>query len=564
MTYTRERLGELLLKAGVLDEEQLGMALEIQQQDGGKLGHILVDQLILNDEQLADTLASQKGIPRITLASLTVDREVVAFLPERVARRRTIIPLYYDDDGAVVVAMSDPLDIEALDEVEVRSGRRAVPVVTTVSEILHAIDKYMTHQDAISEVVELTNLLEAGPDAPDESVDAKVMAGGDVPVVRLVNQIIKEALLDRASDIHFEPFEKDMRVRYRVDGVLHEVMRLPKSARPEITSRIKIMADMNITERRRPQDGRIQLRVDDRPVDLRVATLPTPHGESITIRVLSQSLAFYSLEDLGMAEEHLRQMNIMLGKPYGAILVAGPTGSGKSTTLYAGLKRINDETRKIITVEEPVEYQMNGVTQIGVNKAIGLTFASGLRQILRSDPDVVMIGEIRDPETAETAVRAALTGHLVLSSIHTNDAPSALLRLSDMQVPPYITSSALLAVLAQRLVRRLCPHCRQRMDVPDAWAIEQLCLDLKTAAKLRPYGPVGCEKCLDTGYLGRVGIFELMPMDDDLRRLFLHEAPAESLRTLAIEHGMHTLREDAFDKVAAGMTSLEEVARMVM
>ena len=243
--------------------------------------------------------------------------------------------------------MSDPLDIEALDEVEMRSGRRAVPVVTTASEILHAIDKYMTHQDAISEVVELTNLLEAGPDAPDESVDAKVMAGGDVPIVRLVNQIIKEALLDRASDIHFEPFEKDMRVRYRVDGVLHEVMRLPKSARPEITSRIKIMADMNITERRRPQDGRIQLRVDDRPVDLRVATLPTPHGESITIRVLSQSLAFYSLEDLGMAEEHLRQMNIMLGKPYGAILVAGPTGSGKSTTLYAGLKRINDETRKI-------------------------------------------------------------------------------------------------------------------------------------------------------------------------------------------------------------------------
>ena len=554
----------MLLKAGVLDDEQLNMALEIQQQNGGKLGRILVDQLIVNEEQLADTLAVQKGIPRITLANLAVDREVVALLPERVARRRTIIPLYYDDDGAVVVAMSDPLDIHALDEIEVRSGRRAMPVVTTASEIVHAIDKYMTQQDAISEVVELTNLLEAEPDKQDESVDAKVLAGGDVPVVRLVNQIIKEALLDRASDIHFEPFEKDMRVRYRVDGVLHEVMRLPKSARPEITSRIKIMADMNITERRRPQDGRIQLRVDDQPVDLRVATLPTPHGESITIRVLSQSLAFYSLEDLGIAEEHLHQMDTVLRKPYGAILVAGPTGSGKSTTLYAGLKRINDETRKIITVEEPVEYQMNGVTQIGVNNAIGLTFASGLRQILRSDPDVVMIGEIRDPETAEIAVRAALTGHLVLSSIHTNDAPSALTRLSDMQVPPYITSSALLAVLAQRLVRRLCPDCKQRMKVPDSWAIGQLRLDLKSAAKLRPYGPVGCEKCLNTGYLGRVGIFELMPMDDDLRKLFLHEAPAEALRTLAVEHGMRTLREDAFDKVAAGMTSLEEVARVVM
>ncbi|MDO8963704.1 MAG: ATPase, T2SS/T4P/T4SS family [Coriobacteriia bacterium] len=562
MAYTREKLGELLIKAGVLDEDQLTMALEIQSQNGGKLGRILVDQLIVNEEQLADILATQKGIPRITLANYPIDREAVAVLPERVARRRTIMPLNYAEDGAIVVAMSDPLDIEALDEIEVRSGRRAVPVVTTATEILFAIDKFMTQQDAVAEIVDLKSMLEAEPE--ESEVDAKVVAGGDVPIVRLVNQIIKEALLDRASDIHFEPFEKDIRVRYRVDGVLHEVMRLPKSARPEITSRIKIMADMNITERRRPQDGRIQLRVEDRPVDLRVATLPTPHGESITIRVLSQGLAFYDLEDLGMNEEHLKQMNMMLRKPYGAILVAGPTGSGKSTTLYAGLKRINDETRKIITVEEPVEYQMNGVTQIGVNNAIGLTFASGLRQILRSDPDVVMIGEIRDPETAETAVRAALTGHVVLSSIHTNDAPSALTRLSDMRVPSYITSSALIAVLAQRLVRRLCPDCKALAKHPDEWSIEQLGLDEKAALKLKPYGPVGCDKCLKTGYKGRVGIFELMPIDDELRKLFLHDAPAEALRVMAIEHGMRTLREDAFEKVSSGMTSIEEVARVIM
>jgi len=561
MAYTRERLGELLLKTGLIDEDQLSTALETQAERGGKLGLILIDQLVVNEDQLADTLAVQKGIPRVSLSNYAFDRGAVSVLPQRVARRRMVIPLNYDEDGAIVVAMADPLDIEALDEVELRSGRRAVPVVTTSSEILLAIDKYMAEHEAFREVIELTSLIES--ESGLDEVDSRVAQGADVPIVRLVNQIIREALLDRASDIHFEPFEHDIRVRYRVDGVLHEVMRLPKSARPEMTSRIKIMADMNITERRRPQDGRIQLRIDDRPVDLRVATLPTPQGESIVIRVLSQALAFHSLEDLGMNAEHLATVAKLLLKPYGAVLVAGPTGSGKSTTLYAALKRINDETRKIITVEEPVEYQMDGVTQIGVNNAIGLTFASGLRQMLRSDPDVVMIGEIRDPETAVTAVRAALTGHLVLSSIHTNDAPSALTRLSDMDVAPYITSSALLAVIAQRLVRKLCVHCKHPV-VPNPDAVVTLGLESAMFAKRRVWGPVGCDRCLNTGYLGRVGIFELMVLDDEIRKLFLHEAPAEQLRSLAIEHGMRTLRQDALDKVLDGVTSLEDAARVVM
>lgn len=561
MAYTRERLGELLLKTGLIDEDQLSTALETQAERGGKLGLILIDQLVVNEDQLADTLAVQKGIPRVSLSNYAFDRGAVSVLPQRVARRRMVIPLNYDEDGAIVVAMADSLDIEALDEVELRSGRRAVPVVTTSSEILLAIDKYMAEHEAFREVIELTSLIES--ESGLDEVDSRVAQGADVPIVRLVNQIIREALLDRASDIHFEPFEHDIRVRYRVDGVLHEVMRLPKSARPEMTSRIKIMADMNITERRRPQDGRIQLRIDDRPVDLRVATLPTPQGESIVIRVLSQALAFHSLEDLGMNAEHLATVAKLLLKPYGAVLVAGPTGSGKSTTLYAALKRINDETRKIITVEEPVEYQMDGVTQIGVNNAIGLTFASGLRQMLRSDPDVVMIGEIRDPETAVTAVRAALTGHLVLSSIHTNDAPSALTRLSDMDVAPYITSSALLAVIAQRLVRKLCVHCKHPV-APNPDAVVTLGLESAMFAKRRVWGPVGCDRCLNTGYLGRVGIFELMVLDDEIRKLFLHEAPAEQLRSLAIEHGMRTLRQDALDKVLDGVTSLEDAARVVM
>jgi len=560
MAYTRERLGELLVRSGLIDDDQLAAALEHQTQFGGKLGQILVEQLIVNEEQLADTLAEQKGLERVSLASYPVDRDAVAIVPERVARRRLIVPLKYEDDS-ILVAMADPLDLEAIDEVEVRSGRKAHVVVATESQIRYAIDKYMTSQDVFQDVVDASG--EATDLTPEEQIDESVAAGADVPIVRLVNQLIREAVADRASDIHLEPMAKDVVVRYRVDGVLHEVMRLPRSARAEITSRIKIMADMNIAERRRSQDGRIRAVIEGRDVDFRVASLPTPHGESIVIRVLNQELTPLDLEDLGMGADHLVMMESLLSKPYGAILVAGPTGSGKSTSMYAALKRLNDVTRKIITVEEPIEYQMAGVTQIGVNPQIGLTFAAGLRQILRSDPDIVMVGEIRDPETAEIAIRAALTGHLMLSSIHTNDAPSALTRLVDMGVAPYVTSSALLAVLAQRLARKLCPHCKREVDVP-VDALVRLGMDSKRAAKAKLYGPVGCDKCFNTGYRGRVGLFELMVLDDDLRKLFLHEAPAEQLRELAVQHGMRTLREDALDKVVQGVTSLQEIARVVI
>jgi type IV pilus assembly protein PilB len=552
MAYTRERLGELLVKTGLIDQEQLDAGLEHQLQFGGKLGQILVEQLIVSEEQLADTLAEQKGLERVSLANYPIDRDAVAILPERVARRRMIVPLKFEDDY-IVVAVADPLDLEAVDEVEVRSGRKAHLVVATESQIRYAIDKYMASHDAFQDVVESSG---ADGGSSDERIDEAVAAGADVPVVRLVNQLIREAVNDRASDIHLEPMAKDVVVRYRVDGVLHEVMRIPRSARAEITSRIKIMADMNIAERRRPQDGRIRAVIEGRDVDFRVASVPTPHGESIVIRVLNQDLTPLDLEDLGMGAAHLVTMETLLAKPYGAILVAGPTGSGKSTSMYASLKRLNDVSRKIITVEEPIEYQMNGITQMGVNVHIGLTFAAGLRQILRSDPDVVMVGEIRDPETAEIAVRAALTGHLVLSSIHTT-------RLVDMGVAPYVTSSALLAVVAQRLARKLCPKCKAKVDVP-VDALVRLGMDSKKAAKAKIYGPVGCDSCFNTGYRGRVGLFEVMVMDDDLRKLFLREAPSEQLRVLAIEHGMRTLRDDAIDKVLQGVTSLQEIARVVI
>jgi len=555
MAYTRERLGELLIKSGLIDDEQLRVALDVQNHAGGKLGSILVEQLIMSEEQLAEVLAEQKGLEIVHLASYAFDRDAVALLPQRIARMRRIIPLGYRDDK-IVLAMADPLDVEAIDDMRLRARADVLPVVATESEIRYAIDKYMASQDAFQDVVAAT----AGQ---EDDLDVKIAVGEDVPVVRLVNQIIREAVADEASDIHFEPGERDVRVRYRVDGVMHEVMRLPKSARAGVTSRIKIMADMNIAEKRLPQDGRIQVGVDGRPVDLRVATLPTGHGESLVIRILNQELTFRDLEDVGMLESHLEEVRKLIAKPYGAILVAGPTGSGKSTTLYAVLKRLNNETRKIITIEDPVEYQMDGVTQMGVITRIGLTFASGLRQILRSDPDVVMVGEVRDPETAEIAIRAALTGHLMLSSIHTNDAPSALTRLVDMGVAPYVTSSALLGVVAQRLARKLCPHCKTRIEIP-VDALVNAGFAAKRAAKLEPYGPVGCDQCFNTGYRGRVGIFEVMVMDDDLRKLFLHEAPAEVLRTQALLNGMLSLRDDALNKVETGMTSLEEIERVVI
>jgi type IV pilus assembly protein PilB len=555
VAYTRERLGGLLIKAGLIDDEQLHAALESQTHKGGKLGAILVEQLIVSEEQLAQALADQKGLELVRLQNFTFDRDAVSLLPERIARMRRIIPLGYRD-GKVLLAMADPLDVEAIDDMRLRARADVIAVVATESQIRYAIDKYMASQDAFQDVVKASA-------ADDEGVDVKVAEGEDVPVVRLVNQIIREAVADRASDIHFEPGERDVRVRYRVDGVMHEVMRIPKNARAGVTSRIKVMAEMNIAEKRLPQDGRIQLGVDGRPVDLRVATLPTGHGESVVIRVLNQELTFRDLEDVGMLEAHLAMVREMVAKPYGAILVAGPTGSGKSTSLYAILKRLNIESRKIITIEDPVEYEMDGVTQIGVLPRIGLTFASGLRQILRSDPDVVMVGEIRDPETAEIAIRAALTGHLMLSSIHTNDAPSALTRLVDMGVAPYVTSSALVGVVAQRLARKLCPACKARVDIP-VDALVSAGFDATRAATVEVYGPVGCDDCFNTGYRGRVGLFEVMVMDDDLRKLFLHEAPAELLRTQALMNGMASLRADALNKVESGVTSLEEVERVVI
>ncbi len=554
MSYTRERLGEILVRAGKITAEQLAAALAVQAVEGGKIGQVLVRQLVLDEDEIAQTLAEQKGLDCVRLTAFPIDRRAVSEIPERLARKRLVIPIAYEGES-LVLAMADPLDVEAIDDVRLTTGRNVVPVVATPTQIQYAIEKFLASADALQEVVEtVRETHEEEVAAPDE----------DAPVVRLVNQIIREAVMDQASDIHIEPGDHSVRVRYRVDGVLHERMQLPLSVRPGLTSRIKIMADLDISERRRPQDGRIAVSINNRPLDIRVATLPTPAGESIVLRLLNHDVEMHTLGDLGMDQDNLATMQRFLARPWGAVLVSGPTGSGKTTTLYAGLNRINEPTRKIITIEDPIEYRIPGITQMAVNPAIGLTFAALLRTVLRSDPDVVMVGEIRDPETAEIAIRAALTGHLVLSSIHTNDAPSALTRLVDMGVEPYITSSALVGVVAQRLARKLCRKCRKRYRVAPESALAAGFTEEEVEAGLRLFRAVGCDECSGTGYRGRIGLFEIMEVTEEIQRLFLREAPADQLRDAAIEAGMRTLRRDALEKVKAGITSLDEVARVVV
>ena len=553
MSYTRERLGEMLIESGLLSTEQLDGILAIQEEQGGKLGQLLVSQLVLSEEELAEALALQKGFEHINLASYAIDRAAASLLSERFATLREVIGIGFEEER-LLLAMADPLDVETMDDVEMRTGMKVTPVVAAASQIGLAIGKFVSSADAFADVISSIEAYEE---------DEAETGGTEVPVVRLVNQLIREAVHDGASDIHIEPSEREVVVRVRVDGVMHEAMRLPAAARAGVTSRVKIMAEMDIAERRRPQDGRIAIKIDNRPVDIRVASLPTPFGESLVMRILNTELAFRSIDDLGFDTENRKRFERLISRPYGALLVAGPTGSGKSTTMYAALQELNRPNRKIITVEDPIEYHMEGITQIGINPRIGLTFASGLRTILRSDPDMVMIGEIRDPETAEIAVRSALTGHLVLSSIHTNDAPSALTRLTDMGVPAYITSSSLLGVVAQRLVRKLCDECKERVKVSGAKLVAAG-FTATECKNVEIYGAVGCNRCGDSGYRGRIAVFEIFEMDEEMVQLFLKHAPAEELRRLALDHGMISLRRDALAKVAAGITSLEEIDRVVV
>ena len=541
-----QRLGEILIERGKIQLEDLDRALELQQERGDKIGKIIVDMGLIAQRDMLAALSDQLGIPLVTIDGPPPAAPETDRLSHRFLRQARAFPIAVAD-STITLAMADPLDFETIAAVRSFSGFEVRPMLVAEQEVLDAIEKHYgeVEQEGI----------------PAEGLDADAVASlehlrdmaSEAPVIRLVNAMIASAIEMRASDIHIEPFEKEFRVRFRIDGVLYNQESPPRELKAAVISRLKLMAKLNIAERRLPQDGRIKLKLLGREVDLRVSTLPTLYGESLVMRLLDRSTGdLYDLRRLGFDEQMLARMEHFASLPYGMFLVTGPTGSGKSTTLYSALKQINLPDKKIITIEDPVEYQMDGINQLHVNPQIGLTFASGLRHIVRQDPDVIMVGEIRDRETADIAIRAALTGHLVFSTLHTNDAPSAITRLTDMGVENYLLSSSIVAVLAQRLVRVICQNCKVE-------AAQALAPD---GELIQTYKGAGCDDCGGRGYVSRMGIFEMMPVTDDMRKLIVNNADASVLTQAARRNGMRNLREDGWIKVRDGITTVGEVMRV--
>jgi len=552
-----KQLGQILLEQGLISEEHLQRALDEHRNTPKSLGRVLIDLGYIRERDLVRALAEQVGLEFVDLTEYRIDAAATALLPEALCRRYRALPIG-EEDGKLLVAMSDPANVYALDDIRTITGREVRPVVATANDVEQSIQKF----SGMSEQVEA--LATEAADALDTEAGITVEAAvEDAPIVKLVQAIMTQAAADRASDVHIEPTETDVRVRFRVDGVLHEVMHSPKSIQGGLISRLKVMGDLNIAEKRIPQDGRVSLRVNNRSLDLRLATLPTVHGEKIVIRILDKTNALLHLSELGFLPQAFESYERSFRKPYGAILVTGPTGSGKSTTLYATLNIVNSIDRHIVTVEDPVEYRLPGVNQIQVNPKAGLTFASALRSILRADPDIILIGEIRDRETAMIAVESALTGHLVLSSLHTNDAPSAITRLIEMQVETFLVGSAIDCVVAQRLARKLCEKCKQAYAPEQRELIEAGFAESRVPDLGLFFRPSGCQSCSNTGYRGRIGLYEVMPMTEEIERLTVERASSETVKRVAIEQGMYTLRDDGLHKAASGMTSIEEIARVV-
>ena len=518
----------------------------------------LLDRGAITPGQLARARAAQSGLPFVELADYPVDRAAVTLIPGAICRRHTVLPIGVAD-GMVILAMADPGDVFAIDDVRAASRMGIAPAVADQADLLAAIDRYVR---ADGELSDLTSTLEE-ESAPVEQTPLAEAGDDDAPIVRFVNLLVSQAIQDHASDIHIEPAEHDVRVRYRIDGVLHEMQSAPKAIQNGVISRLKIMSDIDIAERRKPQDGRMSVVHGGRQIDLRVATLPTVWGEKVVMRILDNSNTSMSLRDLNLLERNFQTYKTSYSKPYGMILVTGPTGSGKSTTLYTTLNAVARPEINVITVEDPVEYRMAGINQVQVNPKAGLTFASALRSILRSDPDVVLLGEIRDHETAQIAIEASLTGHLVLSTLHTNDAPSAVTRLTEMDIEPFLVGSALDCVVAQRLARRLCDRCKQ----PASYAAEdlrRLRFELPADQPVpQVFAPVGCPTCSNTGYRGRIAVHEVMAVTEEIERLAVDRASSAEIGRAAREQGMLTLREDGWEKAKLGLTSVEEILRVV-
>ncbi len=554
------RLGEILLAQGVIDGEQLAEALALQQQEGARqrLGELLVALGHCKSGAIAAALADQYDLPLVNLRELELEPEVMRAVPADLAFRHQVLPIERRVNSLMVV-IADPLNLVAVDDLRFVTGLRIEMALADAEEIRRLLEEHYL-QHVMSSAGGDEESVEVLADDDEELGDVQSMAR-EALVVRLVNLLLRQAVAERASDIHLEPFERDLKVRFRVDGVLRDMPAPPKRMQAAVTSRIKIMSQLDIAERRRPQDGRIKVRVTGREIDLRISTVPTLFGESVVMRLLDKETGLRGLTELGFPDDTRERFEHLIKTPYGIILATGPTGSGKTTTLYAALQQVNSPERKVITIEDPVEYQLDGVNQIHVRPKIGLSFAEGLRHILRQDPDVIMVGEIRDGETADIAIHAALTGHLVFSTLHTNDSSSAVARLVDMGAEPFLVSSSVEGVLAQRLVRRLCRHCRRPYEPNEAELLELGATREQLGG--RPlYRAAGCEECRHTGYAGRVGLYELLIMDDKIQELVMNHAPSLAIRERAQQNGMRTLREEGVRRVLEGMTSVDEVTRV--
>ncbi len=550
---------EILLSEGLITQEQLEHACREAQKSGMDIESTLIRLGFVTEDIIVSTIATLTSIPYIKLENYLIDSEVINLVPEELARRHKLIPLFKIEDN-LTVAMANPQDIIALDELRMRTNFKYIDtVVSSKSEIENAINQYYSKLGSIETIIEGIDIskLRKIPEEIDHQRLAEISE--ETPVIKLVNMLIYEAVKSKASDIHVEPEQDVLRIRYRIDGILYEAYKLPHHLLGLVTSRIKILAGLDIAERRKPQDGRLRMDMENREIDIRLSTFPTIHGENLVLRILDKSSVLLNLRDLGFSERDLSKFNSLIRSPYGIILVTGPTGSGKTTTLYAALSEINSPEVNIITIEDPVEYQIPLIRQTQINPKAGLTFATGLRSILRQDPDIVMVGEIRDVETADIATQAALTGHLVFSTLHTNDSSGALTRLIDMGVEPFLISSSVIGVIAQRLVRIICFHCKDEY-VPPSNLLKSL--KLEGQKDLRFYKGRGCDNCKGTGYTGRRGIFEILMVDEEIRKLIISKTSADAIKQTAIQSGMTTLMKDGIEKVKRGMTTLEEVIRL--
>jgi type IV pilus assembly protein PilB len=571
MESQQKLVSELVREFTNLTDDQLRQAVEIQKETKEPLPQILVNMGLINEKDKAKCLGRQWGIPFVDLTERQLDKELIKLIPRHLLQRLRAVPLE-QTARKLTVAMVNPLDIFAIDQLRLVAGLEIEPVIATeddvnnvlgqalaVSEEIGAAIKQVAEEIGQGEAAEIT--FEQKSAEEELSVDQLKELTEDAPVVRLVNLIIRQALRDAASDIHIQPEASRVRVRYRIDGILHDKMVVPKAVQAALVSRVKVMAEMDIAEKRAPQDGRISLIMNKREFDFRISTFPGAHGEKVVMRVLDKRGVQVNLNKLGIPASMMEEFESLINRTYGIITVTGPTGSGKSTTLYSVLNKINSPEKNIMTIEDPVEYQLPGLTQGQVNQRAGVTFASALRTMLRQDPDVMLVGEMRDAETSLIAVEAALTGHLVLSTLHTNDAPSAVTRMLEMGIEPFLIASSVIGVLAQRLVRVICPNCKEAYTPPvDAFRRLNLAMDLDSVTFYRGRG---CDRCMQSGYRGRIGVFELMVLNDSIRELILKKTPAHSIRQEALESGMVTLRQDAMQKILEGITTMEEALRVI-